>query len=251
MDRRSLLTVGSHEHGAGRGRGQSAGRRTGRGKGRGDAPRPGGLAARVGQWALVHWPAITPRGLRRLGLNPASVAAACEIRCVRTESELRQVLALRQLTYALAGKVDPRAAAIERQDRWDAEAQIIAAFHRGCAVGSVRVNIPSGAEPHEFELLAPIPPPYDNRAEVGVVSRVCTHPHYRGSDLLKGLIEAAHEVMRAAGRRYGVGGCTLGLIPVYGRFGWKPLPVAYSQAAYGGYPEQLIVRDLGERHPFG
>ena len=200
----------------------------------------------LGDIILRVLPIISPPRVRALGIPIRSIAAACHFSLITCENvkDYASVLKLRYLAYSAVGKAARGKPTSTMADHHDEIATIVMAKHGHRVVGSLRVVRPRPERLHEYEELTPIPSLLQDKATLVVVSRVCTHPGYRGSDLLKALVDKADEVALSFGRRYAIGGCTGELLPVYQRFGWRSSGVRYSHASLQGVSEQLIYKDL-------
>jgi hypothetical protein len=170
------------------------------------------------------------------------ISKICEIRTISDVTDYRAVLVLRHLAYSLVGKADPNAAPSVMADRHDQNATIVAAFHQGKAVGSVRI-IPTHPDVvHEYEQLLDLPASIPAKHSLATVSRVCTHPDYRGSDLFSTLMMAADQTVRLLNRRFALGSCSDSLLRIYVRIGWTPTGVFLPSDSQP--PEQLLLKDV-------
>jgi predicted GNAT family N-acyltransferase len=198
----------------------------------------------LGDLLLKLGPIITPSALRSLGVRIDSVARACSFSIVEHHEDFTSVLRLRYLAYSAVNKAERDQPPSVMEDKHDKTAKIVIAKHGGRIVESLRVVAPEPGVPHEYEELTTIPAPFLDRELIAIMSRVCTHPGYRGSDLLGALVSKGDEIARSLGRRYGLGGCTDSLLRVYERFGWQSTGVQFHHATLKNIKEHLVYKDL-------
>jgi hypothetical protein len=195
----------------------------------------GGHSAEViGQYLLQFGPGATPEQLRAEGLAVRSTSRAFDFGSVRSEEEYQEVLELRRLAYVHAGKLSPDAPVEAMGDQLDRQSRIVTARYRGRLVGTVRVMFPRSESDrlrHEdyCELPASLPP----RTEIVEVSKACTHPEFRGSDLFYSIVKHAALVAIQSRRRYILMSCTDQLLPIYKKLGLRDLRVSYVHAGMG------------------
>ena len=188
----------------------------------------------IGQYVLQFGPGASPEQLRAEGLRVRSTSRAFDFGSVRNEDEYREVLALRRLAYVHAGKASPDTADEKMGDDFDRHSRIITARYRGRLVGSIRVTFPrteTDRLKHEdyCELPASLPP----RTEIVEMSKACTHPEFRGSDLFYSIIKHGGLVAIQSRRRYILMSCTDQLYPIYMKLGFQDLGVSYVHATMG------------------
>lgn len=130
------------------------------------------------------------------------------------------MLRLRRLAYQHAKKVSADAKDVDMGDGFDNCSRILVAKHRGRIVGTVRLMFPQTAtDPLKHQDFLPLPPDLPPRDRAVEVSKACTHPGYRGSDIFYSLLKHTALTAIQAGRRYGLMSATDSLAPIYQRFG--------------------------------
>ena len=184
----------------------------------------------IGQYLLEFGPAVSVQELVQSGFKVRSSSRAFDFGSVETDEEYEEVLELRRLAYVRARKAPDHARARDMGDALDdrSRSQILVAKYRGRVVGTVRLAFPrseADALKHEefVELPASLPPPQ----ELVEVSKACTHPDFRGSDLFYALLKHAALRTIQSGRRYVLISCTDALLPLYSRVGLHELGVSY------------------------
>jgi predicted GNAT family N-acyltransferase len=203
---------------------------------------PGATALEViGQYLLESGPWVTKAQLGAGGLPIHSIASAVEIGVAATDNEKRQVFELRQLAYAAAGKV-----AVGRTmaygDDHDRDAIIVAARHKGTIVASLRLMYHEPGEAFEHEAYTELPADLD-RSRTTEITRLCTHPEFRGSDLLAALLQFSALAVIAAGRPIVLSSATKNLLPLYERLGMRSTGNGYIHSDLADREHWLIKGD--------
>jgi predicted GNAT family N-acyltransferase len=182
----------------------------------------------IGQYLLQFGPGASLAQLRETGFEVVSSSRALEFGCVRTDEEYREVLELRRLAYVHAKKASADVKDVDMADDFDARSRILVAKYRGRVVASARLMFPRHAEDalkHEefLSLPATLPP----RDEIVEISKVCTHPAFRGSDLFYGILKQAALTVVQSGRKWFLMSCTDSLLPVYAKVGLRKIGAGY------------------------
>jgi predicted GNAT family N-acyltransferase len=194
---------------------------------------------------LQHFgPKLSPGDLKAAGLPVASILPSIDLGYARTEDEYRQVLALRQLAYEREGKLPPGKPAESTADSFDQRSRIVTARCRGEVVASLRLMFHERADAMEHEQYVTLPAHFPPRDQIIEVTRVCTHPDFRGSDLLFALFKHGLVISAQSGRRWMVGSATSKLLRIYTRLGFEPTELRYQHGALGGEEHTLFIGDL-------
>jgi predicted GNAT family N-acyltransferase len=163
---------------------------------------------------------------------------------VRTADEYRQVLELRKMAYSAAKKLPEGVAAEETADIFDTRSRIMIGRYRGDVVATMRLMFHEPNDVFEHEQYITLPPDFPPRGEIIEITRVCTHPAYRGSDLLLGLFKDALMTCVQSKRRYLLGSATKKLLPLYTNIGFKVTPLVYRHEALGGEEHFIFLGDM-------
>lgn len=176
---------------------------------------------KLGRYLVAHGPPVSFATLREQGLWPGHVADLVRFDLARTEAERSQVMALRDAAYGAAGGGMPQV------DAFDQDAEVLVASIHGRAIASLRMTSPEpgGATVHGgyVELPDSLPP----RDQVVEVTRVCTHPDYRSSDLLVGLFRHCAVAVLARRRRWILGNAPEDSLGLYLRVGCRATDVSF------------------------
>ncbi|HET8538998.1 MAG TPA: GNAT family N-acyltransferase [Anaeromyxobacter sp.] len=188
----------------------------------------------VGQYVLQFGPGASPKRLRAEGFRIRSTARAFDLGSVRDEQEYREVLALRRVAYIAAGKASPDTTDEEMGDALDARSRIVTARWNGRLVGSIRVTFPrTEADRLRHEDYCALPPGFPARTEVVEMSKACTDPEFRGSDLFYAVTKQAALVAIQARRRFILMSCTDDLHRLYRKLGLVDLGIEYVHPTMG------------------
>lgn len=187
-------------------------------------------------------PDESPRSLRRRGIRLYEVSPYIKWKFVETAEEYDPVVQLR--TKAYAGKIDPDDNQLMR-DQYDQDAYILAGWHYAKPVASLRIMVHPAGRTWEHEqyisLDSPEVPPKQETAEI---SRVCTDPAWRGTDLSKLLFQrTALEILRLE-KRYLLGSTRQDLMPLYTKIGCAPTSLKYENEGLGKGIHTIILVDL-------
>jgi predicted GNAT family N-acyltransferase len=202
----------------------------------------GKLVEVAGQYLLQSC-GRSPAELRREGFAFSSVAAALEFSLAEA-SEYRKVLRLRHQAYSLAGKVDARVPVESLGDAFDDRARIVVARHGQRIVGSMRLIYHGDDDRSEHEQFVELPQTLPPKGQMVEITRVCTDPDYRGSDLLPMLFVQAALAVLESGRRWIFGSATPKLLGLYERVGCVNTGVTYKHADLGGEEHFIFACDL-------
>lgn len=195
----------------------------------------------IGQYLLQSGPWVTKVELAEAGLPVRSLARAVEIGLADSENERRQAYALHDLAYTAAGKLNANAPELFR-DGHDLNAEIVVARHKGEVVASLRLVFHGPGETLEDEAYTSLPVVLVPERTTEI-SSICTHPGFRGGDLLRALLKfSALEALRAA-RPIVVGNATSKLLPRYERIGMRTAGAGFSHTKPVGLGRWLVVAD--------
>jgi predicted GNAT family N-acyltransferase len=182
----------------------------------------------VGQYLLQFGPGASVQRLRETGFHVRSSSRALDFGAIRSEDEYREVLALRRLAYVHAGKAGPDARDEDMADALDARSRILVAKYRGRIVAAVRLLFPPAADARlKHEDYVALPRGTPQRDQIVELSKFCTHPEFRGSDLFYTLVKHCALTVLQSGRRFAVMSCTDELVAPYARVGFRKLGAAY------------------------
>ncbi len=208
-----------------------------------DSPTKADLQA-LGQYLVQFGEGVRIDELRGQGLVPKSVASVVEFSFVRTTEEYDQVLALRHLAYRHAGKVDAELTPADMGEIYDTRSRIVIGKYHGKVIASAGLVFNEYHDRMEIEESVEWPKELPRRDEMVEVIRNCTHPGYRGSDVLMAMFRFIAITMLQAGRRYAVIGSTTDLVPLYTRIGMKDVNLDYYHRKLGSSLHKVMLGDI-------
>ncbi len=210
----------------------------------------------VGQYVLQFGPGVSVQEIRQAGLKIKSVDSATQYSFVKSPADYHEVLELRHQAYSAVGKADRDADPLVMSDVFDTQSRILMARHGNRTIGSWRVTFHRSDEQNEYDQYVRFPKDFPRRDEILVLSRICTDPQYRGSDLFYGMMRQCLITTLQSKRRYLLGGCSDELLPLYQKIGFVPTGIYFVHGGLNKIKEQIILADsmniiLGKDVDFG
>lgn len=213
---------------------------------------PRKVPAQIEEWIaqqLVFGSGCTPEILRKVGFKVRNLANGLRFRHVRTQEEYEEVLKLRYLAYAGAGKILPGKTFADMVAPLDPISRIIAAYHGDKIIATVAVAFPESEETMlESESLfvngytRKIPP----KRDLIEVSRLCTDPAYRQGDILIRIMEHVYKAMRCGSRQYVVTSTDDKLWPLYKKIGFRKMGMSYEHPYLAGVRHHMITQSADQ-----
>lgn len=197
----------------------------------------------VGQYLLQFGPPVSPDKLVASGLRLQSSSKVIDFTYVRSDDEYQEVLQLRKLAYARARKVSKDTSPEVLSDVYDSRSRILIGRYRGTIVATARIVFPDINDPLEHEEDITIPKDFPRRDQLVEMSRVCTHPDYRGSDLLFGLFHHALLTILQSRRRWILASSITKLWPLYDKMGFKKTGLSYNNRLFGNLHHDVFLGD--------
>lgn len=197
----------------------------------------------MGQYILQFGTGASVTELKQNQFPIRSVIRSLEFSYVRTAEDFREVLKLRKLCYSLAGKVSAEHTIEQLSDGFDTRSRILMVHYRGELVGTARITYPERDTITEHEQYVPFPDHFPPREKMVDASRLCTHPDYRGSDLILAMIRNICMATVPAGRRWIIGSSTEKLLPLYQAVGLRSTGVRYSHKELGSSDHIIFMID--------
>ncbi len=198
----------------------------------------------VAHYLIQFQGAESAEEMRLAGLEPKSVAAGVHFTFVRTEEEYQEALNLRLRAYSQAGKYQGEQDPSIFADRFDATSRIAIGRFRGKVVATARINFPGSHTPLEQEQHVEWPSHLPRRDEVIEVSRACTDPDFRHSDLLAGLFRFIAVTCVTIERPYTVTMASPSMTPFYEKIGLEEVGLSYDIPLIGGLHNVMIGHSI-------
>jgi len=183
--------------------------------------------ATIGQYLLQFGTEVDIEELRSHEFYPSSFASAIDFGFLRTDEEYKEVLNLRYRAYGNAGKLSVDATLDDMADIFDTRSRIIIGRHQGKIVASVRITFAELGQKFEIENDAEWSAEFPPREETVEVSKLCTDPEYRGSDLLISIFRQIVLTSLQAGRVWAIIGTTQDMLGLYEKVGLQKTQTRY------------------------
>ncbi len=198
----------------------------------------------LGQYIVQFGQGAQLDELRAYGLVPKSVSSAVEFSFARTIHEYEQVLRLRHIAYTQAGKVGTSLTPQDMGETYDTRSRIVIAKYHGKVIASAGLVFNEYHDKMEIEDSTVWPSGLPRREEMVEVIRNCTHPSYRGNDLLMAMFRFIAITVLQAGRKYVVIGTTPDLVALYSRIGMHDVNLEYNHGKLGGALHKVMLGDI-------
>jgi hypothetical protein len=209
--------------------------------------RPVSIPKSVRSWIgrfLVYHHDLTPSHIRSLGFPVKELSNGFKFRFIKTEKEYEEVLKLRFLAYKEAGKVSEGKTHVDMAAPLDCFSRIMGVYHFDKLIGSVAIGFP----PSDKILLdiergfpGGFPKKIPPKTQIVEISRLCTHPEYRRTDLLVRMFEYTYKTVHCGQRGYYLTSTDDKLWPLYRRLGFKKTGMNYPHPFLAGIKHHVIL----------
>jgi len=183
--------------------------------------------ATIGQYLLQFGTDVDIEKLRDHAFYPSSLANAIDFGFLKTDEDYNEVLTLRHKAYGNAGKLPENVTPDDMADIFDTRSRIIVGRHQGKIVASVRITFAKMGQKFEIENDTEWSTEFPPREETVEVSKLCTDPDYRGSDLLMSLFRQIVLTSLQAGRNWTIIGTTQDMLGLYEKVGLQRTQTRY------------------------
>lgn len=193
------------------------------------------------QYVFQFGPPSSVKDLKQNGLSLNSVGTSVEFRYVRTKEEYEDVLELRRLAYGEAGKLSNDESV---SDVYDTRSRILIGVYKGQVVASTRLIFNEFEDQMEHEQFVKFDSTIPRKDEICEITRVCTHPDFRGVDILPGLLRFVAISVAQSGRRYILGCATDKLLGMYLRIGFRKTRYSFNHKDLNNIPHTIFLCDI-------
>lgn len=162
--------------------------------------------------------APSPKILRQMGFISKTRGAHLEFSYVRSKEEYEEVLRLRALSFA---ENEEGRRWQYWADKFDTHSRILIGRFRGKILCSGRITFQKNSDALEQCAYVKMPAIIPRNTPLTEINRVCTHPDYRGEDLMAYLFRFVVMTMLESQQRYMVINCTDQLLRMYESIGCK------------------------------
>jgi predicted GNAT family N-acyltransferase len=208
-----------------------------------EKPERGFLEA-LAEFLFLAFPGTSVKALMDEGWPAMALRRALRFRYAHTKDEFSQVLDLRLLAAQGDGRwldADDNSVMVDSYDIHSRQIMCIAGER---LVGSARLVFndrdESRAEHTGYQVKLPA---WLWKGGFVEVSRLCTHPDYRGADVFLFMLQHLGRIVVTSGNAYMLTNCVDSLVPIYERFGAKNLGLRFDSPFMQGRKLNLLVFD--------
>ncbi len=184
-----------------------------------NSPKP--VLNTISQYVFQFGPNTSVKELKKEGLPVKSISSALEYTWVKTSQDYKDVLQLRKEAYIGVNKLSPNAKNEDIADIFDARSRILMVKYRSSLIASLRIIFHEPEDRLEHEEFIKLPKNFPRKDQMIEVTRICTHPSYRGADLLYSLIKQVSLIAIQSDRKWIVGSATKELTSLYVKMGYR------------------------------
>ncbi len=182
--------------------------------------------------------------LKSQGFYTRQLSNTLDFNFVKTEEDYEECLKLRLFANQGADKLSSKNSINDMADSYDSRSRIVFARHGGKTVCTVRLAFHEIDDQMEIEEYTNLPESFPRRDETIEIMRLCTHPDYRGADLLMSLFKHLAIVVVQSKRKYIVTSCVEELKPLYQKIGFKETSIRYENPLFKGHPDEVMIANV-------
>lgn len=198
----------------------------------------------VAQYLVQFGASASLEELRTQGFATGSISDAVSFSFVRTKEEYDQILELRHIAYRAAGKVDAQTRPEEMADAFDARSRIVIGKYKGQVVASARLIFNQFEDRMEQENFVKWPEQLPRRDEMVEITRACTRPEFRRSDLLIAMFRFIAVTVTHSKRKWIVICATDEMSPLYRRIGFLDQNLSYAHTKLNGLKHNILLANV-------
>lgn len=195
----------------------------------------------IAEYLLNFSEGATVHSLKKRDFPIRSVAKWFDFSYVKTESEYKDVLALRCRAYSDGSKRLARNVLLGMGDEFDARARILIIKFKGNIIGTARMMFHNAISETEHGRYLKYPPGFPDVSNCVEITRVAVEEKFRGTDVFDHIF--AHAVLTTikSGRRYITAGAAGPLVSLYLQTGFSLAGLRYNNRVLGRAHELLIM----------
>ncbi len=198
----------------------------------------------LAEFLFLACPGISVKALVKENWPAMALRRALRFRYASSEDEFIQVLDLRLMGAHSDGRWLDTQDSRKMLDSFDIHSRHIMCVAGERLVGTARLVFNDGehlrAEHTGYGVKLP-----DRLWKGGFVevSRLCTHPDYRGADVFLFMLQHLGRIVLTSGNAYMLTNCVDSLVPIYERFGAKNIGLRFDSPFMQGHKLNLLVFD--------
>jgi predicted GNAT family N-acyltransferase len=177
--------------------------------------------------------------LNEVGFPLISLQKNIYFKFAENQKDYEKVVQLRNLAYAKKIKAPSSV-----PDFLEERSIIIMALYKDRLIGTLRLIFNDGTQLMENEQFVQLPDSFPPKNETLEVGRVCTHPDFRGSDLLSEMFRFTALTLIESDRKYIVTGSMKDLLPLYKKIGFKTTGVYYRYKELNNLKHEVLCLDI-------
>lgn len=202
------------------------------------------LRSSIGQYLMQFGSGISLKEICESGLETPKVSKAVDYTFVKTEEEFQETLELRRLSYVHEGKIPPQSGPADLTDIYDTRSRIVIGRYQGKIVSTARLTFSEIDEKMEQEEYMDWSTEMPRRDRVVEIMRACTHPDFRGSDLLMGMFQFIALTVVQSHRPWIVINTTEKLEPLYKKIGFNCTGHSYNVEMFGNLEHKVMIANV-------
>lgn len=198
----------------------------------------------VGSYVAQFGSSASLKEIQGQGFDVFNISDSVTYSYVKSREEFDEVLKLRYLAYREAGKVDDSKTYQDMSDVFDSKSRIVIGTYKGEVVSTARLIFHQLGERMEQESFVTWPQELPRQDEVVEIMRACTHPDFRGSDLLLGMFKFMAVTVAQAKKRWIVICATDEMVQFYKKIGFKSLGLSYEHKTLNNKLHHVMIANF-------
>jgi len=195
----------------------------------------------IGQYVAQFSDLDNLEDLHREGLSPSTISNAVQFSYVKSEEEYQEVLRLRYEAYKTEGKLSPNARIQDMADIFDIRSRIVIGKIGGKVIATGRLTFNNHDQPLEQEQYVDWSETLPRRDQSVEIMRLCTHPKFRGSDLLVVMFKFMATAVAQSKREWVILNTTEKYLPMYQRMGGKKTGISFNFKKFNNKTHYILV----------
>ena len=202
------------------------------------------LRESIGQYLMQFGSGVSVKDILDSGLETPRISKAVDYSFVKTEDEFQEVLELRKLSYLHENKIAPGTNASQLTDIYDSRSRIVIGRYQGKIICTARLTFNEIDERMEQEEYMDWSTEMPRRDRVVEIMRACTHPEYRGSDLLMGMFQFIALTVVQSKRPWIVINTTAKFEPLYRKIGFTETGHSYKVEMFNNLEHKVMIANV-------
>ena len=198
----------------------------------------------IGQYLTQFGNIDSLEPLLEQGLAPSTIGQAVSYSYVKTKEDYEEVLELRWLAYKKEGKLPEGAKPEDLADIFDSQSRIVIGRFSGKAVSTGRMSFNEYDQKFEQEDFVTWPSDFPRRDQSVEIMRVCTHPEFRGSDLLVSMFRFMATAVVQGKREWIILSTTDKYTSLYEKMGGKLSGLSFNLPALNNSKHHIILGNV-------